>query len=249
MTRVRCGWRVYGAGIAALGAVCLLASDFVVAQPLPRDFPARAALAYATAAFLFLSGAAIQWPRATSRAAAAIAVFYALAILGSDVPAVLANLGVYGIYSGAAEQVAILAAASIVWAASAEIDRTTAAGLTRASQVAFGLCAVLFGGAHFAYMNLTAPLVPKFLPPSQEFWGVATGIAHIAAGLAILARVRARLAAILLTAMYASFTPLVHLPMLIARPHDPWIWAENAINLALTGAAWVVANSLGRRGE
>ena len=44
----------------------------------------------------------------------------------------------------------------------------------------------LFGGAHFFYMNLTTPLVPSWLPPSQIFWGYATGIAHIAAGFAIL---------------------------------------------------------------
>jgi len=59
-------------------------------------------------------------------------------------------------------------------------------------------------------MNLTSPLVPKWLPPTQEFWAYATGFGHIAAGVAILTGVQARLAAILLTAMFASFTPLVH---------------------------------------
>ena len=105
---------------------------------------------------------------------------------------------------------------------------------------------MLFGGAHFVYMNLTAPLVPKWLPPSPEFWGYATGVAHIAAGLAILARVQARLAAILLTVMYASFSVLVHLPLLAGDPDNAWFLAENAVNLALTGVAWVVADSLAR---
>jgi uncharacterized membrane protein YphA (DoxX/SURF4 family) len=103
---------------------------------------------------------------------------------------------------------------------------------------------VLFGGAHFFYMNLTAPLVPKWLPPSGEFWGYATGVAHIAAGVAILTGIRARLAAILLTIMYAAFTPLVHLPMLVANTSSHWIWSENVLNLILTGIAWVVADSL-----
>ena len=110
----------------------------------------------------------------------------------------------------------------------------------------FAVCALLFGGAHFFYMNLTIPYVPKWLPPSQAFWAYATGIGHIAAGVAILAGVRARVAAILLTAMYASFTPLVHLPMLLAKPSSHWIWSENALNLTLTGVAWVVADSLAR---
>ena len=57
---------------------------------------------------------------------------------------------------------------------------------------------------------------------------------------------QARLAAILLTAMYVSFTLLVHVPMLLADPSSHWIWSENALNLALIGAAWVVADSLAR---
>ena len=103
---------------------------------------------------------------------------------------------------------------------------------------------MIFGGAHFFNMNLTAPLVPKWLPPGQEFWGYATGVAHIAAGVAILTGVQARLAAILLTVMFASFTPLVQLPMLLADHASHFNWSENALNLALTGAAWVVADSL-----
>ena len=44
-------------------------------------------------------------------------------------------------------------------------------------------------------------MLPQWLPPTQEFWAYATGVAHIAAGLAILTGVQARPAAILLTAM------------------------------------------------
>ena len=77
-------------------------------------------------------------------------------------------------------------------------------------------------------------------------WAYATGVGHIAAGVAILTGVHARLAAIVLTAMFASFTPLVHVPMLLADPSSHRIWSENAVNLALIGAAWVVADSLPR---
>jgi hypothetical protein len=58
--------------------------------------------------------------------------------------------------------------------------------------------------------------------------------------------VQARLAAILLTVMFACFTPLVHVPMLLANPSSHWIWNENAVNIALVGAAWVIADSLAR---
>jgi uncharacterized membrane protein len=246
MTPTPLGRYAYGVGVMALGVACLATADFVVAQPLPKDFPHRAALAFATAAFLLVAGAALEWRRGAARAAAAIAAFYAVVIVLADGPAVIADYASYATYSGIAEQAAILAGALIVHAASANIDATRSARLTRVGQIAFGLCALLFGGAHFVYIDFTVPWVPKYLPPSQASWAYATGVAHIAAGLAILTGVRARPAAILLTIMYASFTPLVHLPMLLTHPASHANWSENAINLALTGAAWVVADSLAR---
>jgi uncharacterized membrane protein YphA (DoxX/SURF4 family) len=159
---------------------------------------------------------------------------------------VLANYTEFGSYSGTAEQLALAAGGLIIYAACARIDAARAARLTRLGQLAFGVCALLFGGAHFFYMSLTVPLVPKWLPPSQEFWAYATGIGHIAAGVAILTGVQARLAAILLTTMFAAFTPLVHVPLLLADPSSHTNWSENALNIALTGAAWVVADSLAR---
>jgi len=56
--------------------------------------------------------------------------------------------------------------------------------------------------------------------------------------------VQARLAAILVTAMLASFALLVHEPMLLANHSSHWNWTESAVNLAVIGAAWVVADSL-----
>src|SRR5258706_7414220 len=160
---------------------------------------------------------------------------------------VLSHYAEFGTYSDIAEQLAITAAALIVYAGNAKIDAALAARLMRLGQLAFGVCALLFGGAHFFYMNFTAPLVPKWLPPTQEFWAYATGVGHIAAGIAILTGVQARLVAVLLTAMYASFTPLVHGPMLLANSSSYMNWTENALNLALVGAAWVVADSLARQ--
>jgi len=242
------GWRVYGLGVMALALVGLAWGDFDPGQSVPKSFPDRAVLAYAAAAFMLIAGAALEWRRTAAWAAAALTAYYALVVvLAMNLPVVLAHYAEFGAYSDVAEQVALAAGGLIVFAANARIDAAPAARFTRLGQLAFGVCALLFGGAHFVYMNLTAPLVPKWLPPGQEFWGYATGVAHIAAGLAILTGVQARLAAILLTVMFAAFTALVHLPMLIGDPSSHWIWSENALNLALIGAAWVVADSLARR--
>jgi hypothetical protein len=247
-TPLAIGWRLYGVAVMTLGVVCLAWGDFEPGQPVPKAFPDRTTLAYAVAAFMFIAGAAIEWRRTAAWGAAALTTYYALiVVVVLDGRLLISHYAEFGTYSGIAEQLAIAAGGLLVYAASARIDAALAARLTRAGQLAFGVCALLFGGAHFFYLNLTLPLVPKWLPPTQEFWAYATGVGHIAAGVAILTGVQARLAATLLTAMFASFTPLVLLPMLLADPHSYVNWTENALNLVLTGAAWVVADSLARR--
>jgi uncharacterized membrane protein len=241
------GARVFGLGIIALGLVCLAFGDFDFGQSVPKDFPARLPLAYAAAVFMMLAGAAIQWPRTLQKGAAALAIYFGLVVvIVMDGRIIVAHYAEYGTYNGIAAQVAVAAAALIIYAGTLR-DSTRGEQLVRAGQITFGICALLFGGAHFVFMNLTAPLVPKWLPPSPEFWGYATGIFHIAGGLAVLTRIQARLAAVLLTVMYASFTPLVHLPLAMAHPENHFVWSENALNVILAGVAWVVAESFSLR--
>jgi uncharacterized membrane protein YphA (DoxX/SURF4 family) len=246
-TQVALGGRVYGLGVIALGMTCLAFGEFVPGQPVPKDFPARTVLAYAAGAFLVVAGAAVEWRRMAAWGAAALTAYYALfVVLLMNGRVLLTHYAEYGTYENIAEQLAMTAGGLILYSTTAKIDVALAARLTRLAQLAFGVCLLVFGGAHFVYMNLTAPLVPKWLPPTQEFWGYATGGCFIAAGVAILTGVQARLAAILLTAMLASFALLVHEPILLADHASHWNWTESALSLALIGVAWVVADSLAR---
>ena len=156
------GWRVYGLGVMALGLVCLAWGNFDSGQPVPKDFPARAALAYATGAFMFVAGAALEWRRTAAWGAAALSAYYTIiVVILMNGRVLLRNFTEFGAYSGAAEELAIAAGGLIVYAAGAKIDTALAARLTRLGQLTFGVCAVLFGGAHFFYMNLTIPYVPE----------------------------------------------------------------------------------------
>ena len=47
--------------------------------------------------------------------------------------------------------------------------------------------------------------------------------------------------------MFAVFGILIHASLLAADPHSHLDWVMNAMNLALTGTAWVVADALGSR--
>jgi uncharacterized membrane protein YphA (DoxX/SURF4 family) len=231
----------------ALGMACLAFGDFDSGQPVPENFPARTALAYAAGAFLVVAAAAVEWRRITAWGAAALTTYYALVVvILMNGRLLLTDYAVFLTYENIAEQLTIASGGLIVYAATARMDAALAARLTRLGRLAFGVCALVFGGAHFVYMNLTAPLVPKWLPPTQEFWGYATGVGFVAAGVAILTGVQARLAAILVTAMLASFALLVHEPMLLADHSSHMNWTESAENLAVIGAAWVVADSLAR---
>ncbi|MGO9126642.1 MAG: hypothetical protein ACLP6G_17370 [Terriglobales bacterium] len=246
-TTMAFGWRVYGLGVMALGMACLAFGAFDPGQPMPENFPARTALAYASGAFMVVAAAAVEWRRTTAWGAAALTAYYALfVIILMNGRLLLTDYAVYVTYEDIAMQVAITAGGLIIYANTAGIDAALAARLTHLGRLAFGVCALVFGGAHFVYMNLTAPLVPKWLPPTQEFWGYATGVGFVAAGVAILTGVQARLAAILLTAMLASFGLLANGRILLADHSSHWNWTESAVNLAVVGAAWVVADSLAR---
>src|SRR5580704_16152065 len=200
------GYRVFGVGVMALAIVCLVRGDFDPGQPVPDDVPGRAALAYAAAVLMLVAGAAIEWRRTAAWGAATLTAYYALVVVVFlNGRLVLADYAEFGSYSNAAEQLAIAVGGLIVYAANAEIDPARAARLTRVGQLSFGVCALLFGGAHFFYLDLTALL---------------TGVC-------------ARLAAVLLTIMFASFTVLVHTPMLVADPSSEVNWSESALNLAV----------------
>jgi uncharacterized membrane protein len=242
----RLGTKVYGFAALALGLIGLVWGDFAaVWQPVPAGVPNRLMLAYLVGATLAVSGAALLWRRTAMSGAATLAILYAMGVVLLHVPRVIAHPLALSAWSGVAEQTALVAGGMIALALSLGGD----ARLTRAGWILFGLCCLVFGAAHFRYEQDTAAMVPKYMPLGGVFWARVTGIAHIAAGLAILSGIRARMAAIALTAMFAIFGILVHAPLLLADPHNHLYWVMNAMNLALTGSAWVVADSLRGHGD
>lgn len=236
---------VYGIGVAGIGFVNLALGTFDPMQPVPDALPGRTALVYGTSLLILLAGIGMMWRRAAPWSAAVLAIYFGLIVaLLENGRVIIAQYAIYGAYFGVAEGFALAAAALIIFASLGPVKSVSAGRLTRLGQLTFGLCALFFGGAHFVYLDATKALVPTWLPPSQVFWAYATGFFHIAGGVAILTGVRARLAAYLLTIMYAAFTPLVHIPLLLSDPSRHFYWTENVLNIALVGVAWIVADSL-----
>ena len=112
----------------------------------------------------------------------------------------------------------------------------------RLARVFFGLALIAFGLSHFAYVNLTAPLVPAWLP-AHLFWAYFTGCTFLAAGAAVLLGIFARLAAALAALQIGLFTLLIWVPMVAAGHISAQNWTEFVVSWTLTAAGWVVADS------
>jgi len=242
------GKRIYGAAAIALGLVGLAWGDFAKPwQPVPNETSFYLYLAYATAFLLCGGGIALQWRRPLTAGALLLSALYVVFTL-LWARTIFSHPESLGAWAGTAEQLALVIGGIAVTICQARTDEGHPARVAWISRLAFGLCLLSFGAAHFVYVTETAAMVPEWLPPSQRFWAMATGAAHVLAGLALLSGIRALPAARLLTAMFIGFGLLVWLPKLFSAPNEHMSWGGNAINLALIGAAWAVADMVAQFG-
>jgi uncharacterized membrane protein len=100
----------------------------------------------------------------------------------------------------------------------------------------------MIGLSHFVYHDLTASLVPKWLP-DPLVWTYLTGTASIVAALGLLFGALPRLAASLEAAMLWLFTLLVWVPHVAVTPHDQGNWSELFISAAIASGALLVAGT------
>jgi uncharacterized membrane protein YphA (DoxX/SURF4 family) len=243
------GLHVYAAATIALGAIGFVWGDFASPwQPGLRGVPSP--FADVAAAFQLAGGCAVMWKRSAKVGLYVLIVpNFVFAILWLIFLA--PHLQDLGLWLNFAEQLSLLLAPVIALADGPERPTTLHRRIRAGGRVVFGLCAMVFGAAHFYFLEYTAKMAPQWLPPGPQFWALATGVCHLLAGIAIVTGVQALLAARLLTAMILSFGALVWAPSLIANPTTHVFWSGNAINLALAAAAWTVADMIAgqRRAE
>lgn len=248
LARANLGARVYGLAAIIMGIAGIAWGDFAAGWiPAPATLPGRVVLAYAAGTLLLAGGMLINVPRTAKWGAALLTAVFGIGFVLLDLTRLVTHLSGFDYWESSAEQLALTLGGGIAFALLAKTtigDTTLLQGIGRR---VFGLCLLIFGAAHFVFADFSATFVPAYLPPGQMFWVYLTGVAQIAAGVAIVSGVQALLAARLLTAMYILFGILVHTPHVWAAPANHGNWVEFAVNLALVGVAWIVADSLAAR--
>lgn len=249
MRIVSVGHAAFALTMIAVGILGFAQRDFVqIWQPVPKAMPAREGLIYLCALVSLACGAGLLWRR-TAAPAARVLFFYLLAwMIAFKLRFIVLAPLTEGSYQSNGENAVIVAGAWVlyVWLGS-DRDRRHLGSFSgenglRAARMLYGLAMIAFGLSHFFYLNLTAPLVPAWLP-WHVGWAYFTGCTYLAAGLAMLTGVCAKPASMLSALQMGLFTLLVWLPLAFAGAITASQRGEFAVSWVLTAAAWVVADS------
>ncbi len=241
------GHAVFAATMIILGIMGLVKRDFApVWQPVPAGVPGREMLIYLCALIPLASGIGLVFRRTAAAAARLLLASLLLWLLLLRLPRIFISFGV-GVWWAICKTAVMVAAAWVLyaWFASSWDNRYLgpfAGGKgVRVARVLYGLALIPFGLAHFLYLQRTAELAPGWLP-AHVGWAYFTGGTFIAAGMAVVIGVYARLAAALSALQMGLFTLLVWVPIVAAAPR-PSDWTEFVVSWALTAGGWVVADS------
>ena len=228
------GRHVFGVTALAFGIITLAWHDY-------NGWHQPRYLVYAAAAALIFGGATIEFRRTAKAGAAVLGAVYLVFAL-QCVPGIVAAPRIYNSWGNFFEQFSLVTGAAIVYArlSSAWAPET----LNRIGRILLGICAASFTFEQAIYLDATAKLVPKWLPPSQMFWAVTTTVLFALAAVALLTNRIALLATRLLTMMIVIFGLLVWVPLLLSNPHSHTNWSETVETFAIAGAAWILADLL-----
>jgi hypothetical protein len=225
--RSNLGRIVFGATVFACGLVTLVWHGTV--------------FFYAAGAAQCIGSVAMLFDRTAKAGAIAVGVVYLVFALFS-VPEMIANPQIYASWGNFFYPFSLVIGAGIVVAGSSPSWEPTT--VARIGAVLFGICIASFGIEQVEFLARTASLVPKWIPPSQMFWAIATCVPFALAAVALLTNRFALLATRLFALMMLLFGVLVWIPILLADPHSHGNWDEGTATFATAGAAWVLADLL-----
>ena len=234
-------------GLLVFGALSLLHGDYVSGlQPLPTP-TATHSWAQLSGLLLAVLGACLLFDRTTRWAAFGSAALFLLWCALIHAPIVIAEPRNGTAWVRFFEAFALAGAALVLagLTASPRVPGDASDTLIRVGRLCFGVSLPVFAAAHFIYADFVATIVPAWIP-ARLFWAWFTGAAHLAAGLAVLTGIQARLAALLAGAMYGTWALILHVPRVLPDIGNRPEMTNLFVAVALCGAAWIVASSYPR---
>ena len=243
------GHAAFAVTMIALGVMGLANGDFVqIWLPVPTWVPAREALAYLCALISLASGIGLLWQRSAAVASRVLFASLMIWLLVLRLPFLFFEKPVVLVaWSFGSTAVMVAAAWVLYYRLAGERERRRLGFVTderglRIARMLYGLSLIPFGLAHFMYLDATTVLIPRWLPWPTA-WAYVTGAAFIAAGLATIVDVFARLAVSLSALQMGLFGLIVWVPRVLAGNVNEFQRGEFIVTFALTAGAWVVADS------
>jgi len=195
---------LFSIGLIGLGTLSAIYRDFAFDwQPVPAFHPGRGVLAVACGLFMMAASVGLLF-RGTAAIAIRAIFLFLLAWLCLKIPAVIAVPRIEGVWIGLGEIGMLLAGGWVLFARLSGLENAaffrhiTGTKGVRIAQIIFGLAVLPVGLGHIAYVEITATLVPSWMP-FRTGLAYLTGFGQITCGLAMLFSIMPRAAALIET--------------------------------------------------
>jgi hypothetical protein len=231
----------YGIAIAAMGLLTIYYRDLPYMLIPPKHFwiSNHVILVYVCGALLFLAGVCIVIDKKLMRVSLLLGTVLLLIFCFYFVPYELtasSNYMHFGEWENAAKELALASGAILV------AGRTK---LIRLGAVLFAITIISFATDHFLYAKEASDYIPSWVP-SHLFWMYFCGLSLFGSGLAIILKIKPRLAAALLGTMIFIWVIILHIPKVLAAPlaHNEGEVTSAFLALAYCGIAFVIAGEV-----
>jgi len=239
----------FAAALIGLGILSLLyGRTSEVWEAIPKSLPGRALITYLCGAITLAAGAGLLLRASSVLACRVLLPFLLSWLVLLKLPPLLRAPEIMVGWESFAETAALSAGAWCLFASHAGAWERAHLGFAvgksgiRLARLLLIAALPMIGLSHFAYHDMTASLVPKWLGFPLG-WTYLTGAASVAAAAGMVFAIVPRLAVSLEAAMLWIFTLLVWVPRVASSPHDQGNWSEILISAAIASGAWLVSDT------
>jgi len=241
----------FGIAIAVMGFLTIYDHDFpyMLIPPNHTWIPGLAMVANISGVLLLLAGAAIFFKIKLRTIALLLGTVLLLIFCLYFIPyqlMVSPNYKQFGDWENAAKELALAGGALVIACCFNQNNESALTAflskLIPLGRILFAITIISFGVDHYLFAQQAADYVPSWVP-WHLLWMYFTGTALLASGIAILFKIKTRLAATLLGSMILCWVILLHIPRIIVSP-AAYIVSEvtsAVIALAYGGIGFLIA--------